>query len=349
VGPHGADAPFDGGLARLTLDGRLQRGAERLLDHARPLSGAAALLHVPSGRLLVWAEVGADGGHSVITRPAPSASVFKIVTSAALLETGRVTPQSEVCVAGGMRQIERRHLEAPRSGKIACGPFGLALGHSRNAVYAQLVTRHLLRDDLARMAQNFGFNDYVPFDVPVRVGTLELPYGDLELARTAAGFENVSLSPLGGAYLAYQVASAGQRRSLHIVEQAGEYQRPAHPRRLGQTMRPFTAYQLMRMMEVTVHGGTSMEAFTDEHGMSVLKDIRVAGKTGTLKPSPSAPTTSWFVGFAPSRRPEVVVSVVLNNRSVWRSKANELARDLLLGYFAGRRGIEDPLALLAAR
>jgi cell division protein FtsI/penicillin-binding protein 2 len=79
--------------------------------------------------------------------------------------------------------------------------------------------------------------------------------------------------------------------------------------------------------------------------VSVLRDIRVAAKTGTLKPFATAPTTSWFVGFAPSRRPEVVVSVMLNNRDVWRSKANEVARDLLLGYFAGRglRGIEDPL------
>jgi penicillin-binding protein A len=43
--------------------------------------------------------------------------------------------------------------------------------------------------------------------------------------------------------------------------------------------------------------------------------------------------TSWFVGFAPSRSPEIVVSVMLENGPTYRRKANELARDLLRTYF----------------
>jgi cell division protein FtsI/penicillin-binding protein 2 len=93
---------------------------------------------------------------------------------------------------------------------------------------------------------------------------------------------------------------------------------------------------------VTVHSGTSLGAFTDERGMSYLGAIRVAGKTGTLQPDRAGPITSWFAGFAPSAHPEIVVSVLLQNGPVWRTKANALARDLLRVYFKGRRGVSAP-------
>jgi len=136
------------------------------------------------------------------------------------------------------------------------------------------VTRHLTRTDLELRANLFGFNADVPFDIPVRLGNLELPYGDLELARTAAGFENVTLSPLGAAYLAEQVASGGEKRRLHVVARTENFSAPPRGRVLGSSMRPWTARQLTRMMEVTVQGGTSYEAFADDNGQSVLKDIR---------------------------------------------------------------------------
>jgi cell division protein FtsI/penicillin-binding protein 2 len=74
--------------------------------------------------------------------------------------------------------------------------------------------------------------------------------------------------------------------------------------------------------------------------------MRVSGKTGTLRPEANEGMTSWFIGFAPSQNPEVVISVMLENGAVWRQKANELARDLLRNYFHahGRPWISDPLA-----
>ncbi len=88
------------------------------------------------------------------------------------------------------------------------------------------------------------------------------------------------------------------------------------------------------MLEVTVETGTCRGAFTAPDGKRYLPSIRVAGKTGTLRPEQGEDTmTSWFVGFAPSRNPEIVVSVMLVNGHTYRRKANELARDLLRSYF----------------
>ena len=111
-------------------------------------------------------------------------------------------------------------------------------------------------------------------------------------------------------------------------------------------MSPLAARRIRRMMEVTVHSGTSLEAFTAKDGSSYLGGIRAAGKTGTLRPVSLGPTTSWFIGFAPSRAPEIVVAVMLENSPVWRRKANHVARDVMRAYFVDRPGVTHPLKSL---
>jgi penicillin-binding protein A len=325
--------------AVLTLDPALQRAAERLLARARPVAGGAILVHAQSGQLLAFADL--PRGEVLLRKTAPAASLFKLVTTAALIERARVEPQRRVCIDGGIRRIERKHLEPPRTGVAICSAFRGALGHSRNAVYAQLVTRHLMRSDLIELGERFGFNRFVPFDAArVSAGTLDVPYNDLEFARTAAGFRGSKLGVLGAVQLAAIVANGGQTLPLSILESTRE-QEPA-----ARVIDAATAAELRRMMEVTVHSGTSLDAFSERPGKPYLPGIRVAGKTGTLQPEASDPTSSWFVGFAPSQKPEVVVGVLVQNGQVWRQRANELARDLLRAYFAnkGQPGVSDPLA-----
>jgi peptidoglycan glycosyltransferase len=349
ISPTGVTAPTTSGAqARLTVDPSLQRTAETLLARADPVSGAVVAADARTGRILIWADRRRGGGRpgTVLSeRQAPAASLFKIITTAALLERGHVHPQKRVCWSGGEHGIWRRHLAAPQRGKIQCGPFGQALGYSRNAVFAQLATSNLMHADLVDTIEQFGFNAPVPFDATVKLGVASVPVDDLGFARTAAGFENSTLSPLGALSLAYDVAAGGQAIRLHIVEQAGSYSAPAKRQLVRRVMSQHTAANLRWMMEVTVHSGTSLEAFSDDSGQSYLGKVRVAGKTGTLQESSQGPTTTWFIGFAPSRDPRVVVSVLLENGAVWRRKANQVARDVLRAYFAqqGVHGVSHPL------
>ncbi|HEX2670899.1 MAG TPA: penicillin-binding transpeptidase domain-containing protein [Polyangiaceae bacterium] len=353
-----------GGDAVLTLDSDLQRAASKILTNANPVRGGMVVLDAHSGKILAWAETARDGRrHQVLTTSrVPAASVFKLVTTAALFETTSLSPKEQVCIAGGAHGIERRHLDPPRGDGVECSPFAYAIGYSKNAVFAQLATHRLLRNGLLDTAQALGFNGLVPFDVEVPVGTLEVPYGDLDFARTAAGFQGSTLSPLGGAYLASVIARGGQAIRIRMIEPSPE---SAHDEAddagnshdddksssddaqvVGRVLKPLTASRLRRMMEVTVRSGTCRRAFSDPSGRPYLGNMRVSGKTGTLRPESSDGMTSWFIGFAPSQNPEVVISVMLENGNVWRHKANELARDVLRSYFHahGRPWISDPLA-----
>jgi cell division protein FtsI/penicillin-binding protein 2 len=333
--------------SELGLDSDLSRAATRLLEQARPVEGAAVAVDVRTGRILAWSETRRNGlrGSVITSAKVPAASVFKLVTTAALLEAGGVQPSDRVCTSGGVKSIERRHLDSPRGGEQTCAPFSQALGHSRNAVYAQLVTQRLSRQNLIDVAERLGFNSVVPFDWPVPVGALRVPYNDLEFARTAAGFQGSTLSPLGGAYLASLIADGGVARRLWLHRPEPD---PTATEALPElrVLRASTARRLTRMMEVTVHSGTSRHVFSDESGRSLLPGIRVAGKTGTLRPGTRGETTSWFIGFAPSQRPEIAVSVMLENGAVWRQRAAEVARDVLRVYFhrKGASNVVDPLA-----
>ena len=343
-----------GGDAVLTLDPELQRAASKILAAANPVRGGMVVLDARTGKILTWAESARDGRHHQVltTSRVPAASVFKLVTTAALFETTSLSPKEQVCISGGSHGIERRHLDAPRGDAIDCSPFAYAIGYSKNAVFAQLATHRLLRNGLVDTAQALGFNGLVPFDIEVPVGTLDVPYGDLDFARTAAGFQGSTLSPLGGAYLASVIANGGQAIRIRMTEPSTEVgDEPAEDATngdraevVGRVLKPLTAARMRRMMEVTVRSGTCRHAFSDPSGRPYLGNMRVSGKTGTLRPEANEGMTSWFIGFAPSQNPEVVISVMLENGAVWRQKANELARDLLRSYFHthGRPWISEP-------
>ena len=328
-------ADSTGQSVELGLDEELQKELEKILSRAQAISGAATLVDARTGQVLAAAELGDQKSGSLLFDPiAPAASVFKLVTTAALYEKTQVTPMTRVCTHGGNRGIEREHLTPAKGSGTVCGKFAHALGVSRNAVYAQLATQKLLRADLLEVAENMGFGATLQLDIRGKLGTLDVPYNDLEFARTAAGFENSQLSVFGGAQLALVIASGGLRRSMHFrsTEPAGEEHR---------VLSKQTARRIRNAMEVTIHSGTARSSFVDERGRSTVGPVQVAGKTGTLKPHADGPTSSWFVGFAPSEDPRVVVSVLLQNPDKWHRRGHEVGRDLLKAYLAAI-GVRQP-------
>ena len=318
-----------GNRLELGLDQKLQLEVEQALTRSKAIAGAALLVDPNSGQILAAAEIGSDPRGSLLFDPvAPAASVFKLVTTIALYERTSVTPLTQVCTKGGLRDIERAHLSPARGPDAICTKFAHALGVSRNAVYAQLATEQLMRTDLEEVANILGFGGPLTLDHSAKVGEVEIPYNDLEFAKTAAGFKNSRLSALGAAHIALSIAREGTSIPMHFTRAPG----PASPSRV---MSVRTARRLRDAMEVTIHSGTARSSFVDAHGKSTVGPVQVAGKTGTLQETPGGPTTSWFVGFAPSENPSIIVSVVLQNPVKWHRRGHEVARDLLRSYLAG--------------
>jgi penicillin-binding protein A len=347
-----ATAPAHGERkAELTLTTKYQRAAVAALRGGHVPEGAVVMTEVKTGKVLAWASVVEDGPARDVAAEAtaPSASVFKIVTATALVESG-LGPNTRQCYSGGEHALRAIDIVDDKKRDKWCATMTQAMGRSLNAVFARLASKNLDRDKLGGVASRYGYNQELPFDVKVAQSSLTFPEDDLGFARTAAGFWNSTMSPFQAINIAMTVANGGEMVRLFVVDSVkddvGEiYKGPAGRQVVRRVMEESTASQITTMMENTVESGTSYRSFHDRNGKPYLPDIRVAGKTGTLtKPAQDGPYYTWFVGFAPSRKPEVAISVMVANHLKWRVKATNVACDMLRVYFAdkGAPGVRDP-------
>jgi penicillin-binding protein A len=347
----------DGAQAELTLEPRLQDTADDILRNFQIPYGAAVVISVPDGRVLALAgrsavspELGPE--ELALHAWAPAASVFKIVSAAALISEGGLHADSRVCYHGGVSSVLLDNLvNIPRI-DTSCGTLAYGLSKSQNAILAKLASIHLTGDQMERVARSLGFGQPIPFDIPVEPSHVDIPNGNrLEFARMAAGFWHSTLSPLHGALLAAAVANHGEMPAPRIIERAtgSEGQTVAidtpSPRIV---MSVGVAAEVGAMMELTTRMGTARTTFNDRRGRPLLP-VSVAGKTGTL----SAQTDkgyvgySWFIGYAPVEHPQIAFAVVLGNHASWRIKAPYVGRALVAAYLAGAKQRGNGPRLLA--
>ena len=358
----GVAAPTDAGTARLTLDPDLQRTALALMTAHHLPEAAAVLMDVTDGRLLVYASHVDQGPARDLCAEAraPSASVFKIVTAAALIEDAHLGADTRQCYSGGEQRINAVDLVDDPQRDRWCATLATAMGRSINTVFARLAKVHLAPPQLDAMARRFGYAQPLAFDVPVQPSELRVPSEPLDFARTAAGFWNSTLSPLAAAEISAIVARGGDavRPSLvdKVISNAGAVVWSApDPSPMRRVVARETAEQLGVMMERTVSEGTSWHAFHDSRGTAFLPGVAVAGKTGTLTDAETHRYYTWFTGFAPARpepgERQVAVAVLVVNGPAWQIKANVLARDVLRAYFASRgaQGVTRPPITSIAR
>jgi len=352
VRPTKVTAPLpEGRVAELTLDPVLQRSVRAEMEGYRIPRSGVVMMEVKTGRVLAYASYVAEGEKVDVNvrAEAPAASVFKVVTGAALIEKAGLGADTEQCYHGGKSRISPDELEDnPRRDKW-CATLGIAMGRSINVVFARLAQKHITPEDLTAVGGAFGFGAPVPFAVPNQAPELKLPADPVEFARASAGFYHSTLSPLAAVGLAQTVGNGGVTLEPRIVaavmkdrEVLWKDDRP--PRTVRRAVKPETAAELTRMMLQTVANGSAFKSFHDASGTSFLPDIAVAGKTGTLGDPDGSHLYTWFIGFAPADAPEVAVSALVVNTPSWQIKAPQLARDALRAYFAkkGKKGVTAP-------
>jgi len=324
--------------AVLTLHAGLDGHVSRLLDAYDVPFGGVVAVEPATGRLLAYvshssAEPGARD--QVLDASAPSASVFKVVTSAALLDQG-VQPDTTTCYHGGFSALKPSELADNPKLDRACVSLTSALGSSLNVVFVKLSLKHLDAQKLTRYASAFGFGQSLPFEAPTEPSRLDVPAEPVEFARTAAGFWHMHMSPLHAAMIAATIANQGKMMRPHIidhiVDDTGHTVSRTEPELHRAVIERRTAEQVAKMMRATVTHGTARKIFYDSHGNPFLPGIAVAGKTGTLSKERPYRGYTWWVGFAPADKPTIAVAALVVNSPKWRIKASFVAREALHYY-----------------
>ena len=345
-------SPLPHGLtAELTLHPALQRGVSAVLDRYEIPEAGVVLMNIKTGDLLAYASrVNGQEPFDVNARAeAPAASIFKLITAAALLEKPGVNAQTEQCYRGGQSRIRADELRDDPALDRWCASLSMAMGRSINVVFARLARKWLTPEGLTATASAFGFGAPTPFDVPTEAPRAELPADSLEFARAAAGFWHTSLSPLAAASIAQTVANAGLTYKPRIVRAVLDgderlWQAPTEATIVRRAMPARAAHELTTMMLQTVASGSAYKAFRTPRGTPYLPHVSVAGKTGTLTRHEEDRHYTWFVGFAPADKPEVAVAALTVNTAKWHIKGPQLGREVLRAYFAerGYPGVTPP-------
>jgi peptidoglycan glycosyltransferase len=278
----------------------------------------------------------------------PPGSTFKVITTAAALDSGKYTPSSTFTDPGTF--LEYGQAIHNDSGERFPGSFdlGFALTKSINTVFAQIGATLCPRDRCPLLQQamaRFGFyrapqiglpsNQVVASGLadPDHPGRLLPQNGRLDPARTAIGQYTLQVTPLQMAMVAAAIANAGvlMRPSLvdRVVGPGGRTITTTKPASDGRAVSATAASELATMMGNVVKDGTGTAA--------ALAGVSVAGKTGTAQTSRPGLNDAWFIAFAPQQNPKIAVAVVVEGTPQYGGQvAAPIARKIIQAYLKSR-------------
>lgn len=344
-----AEIPYvpNGTSLILTIDRDLQAAVEGLLDQAMTdygaQNGTIIVMNPRNGEIMAMATTprlnlnefwtyGDSFDQSYEFNPAISmqyepGSVFKVLTMAAGLDTGIITPNTpfydsgSIIVGDVLIQNWDRRPWGPQD-MIGC------LQHSLNVCHAWISTT-LGKETFYDYMNRFGIGRPTGVDLAGEApGRLKVP-GDadwypVDLGTNAFG-QGVAVSPIQMMMAASAIANGGYMVTPHVLygmvsegRQININMEPA-----GMPIRMETAYTLSQMLAISLE---------NEASLALVPGYRVAGKTGTAEIPvngyyDSSQTNVSFIGWGPVDDPQFMIYVWLNRPSVsiW---ANDTAAPL---------------------
>jgi penicillin-binding protein 2 len=315
---------------QLTIDLELQRAAEEALGTRK---GAVVAIDPRNGAVLAlaswptydpnifttriteaqWQQLqGADKPFlNRALQAFPPASTFKIVTTAAAIESGNYSPNAVLPTSAYVQVGGIRFGEWNRAG---FGPLGFtgALSQSANTFFYQVGMR-IGGPTLSEMARRFGFGRKTGIEIAAEENpglvpdatwkreTLDTPWvvGDVINMSIGQGF--MRSTPLQVANMFTVVANGGYRVTPHLLKDNEEHRNWKESIELSDA----TIDVLRRGLRQAVASGTA-------RALNVSHIPPVAGKTGTAE-APPGPSHAWFGGYAPADNPEIVVVTFAEN------------------------------------
>lgn len=352
----------------LSIDMDLQTAAEEALGEE---FGAIVVVDVRNGDVLAmasrptfdpadfvkgidakrWSELLNDKNYPLINRAtqglyAPG-SVFKMVPLAAAMKEGVFDPDTTVHCPGSYRLGTHTYRCWKRGGHGSVN-MRSALVHSCDVYFYRLAEK-LGIDTFAKYMTAFGFGQPTGIGIEERIGVapsrqwkqerFKKPWYKGETIVSAIGQGYVSTTPLQVAMMTASIANGGTLLTPRLVVKevafSGEATVNNIPPRGHLPVDDRTLALIREAMTGVVNdpGGTGRG--------SRLKDIKVAGKTGTAQVISLDSQTdakkhmdhAWFTSYAPADNPEIAVTVVVEHGGKGGAVAAPLAKKIIEYYF----------------
>ncbi|QKD79531.1 MULTISPECIES: peptidoglycan D,D-transpeptidase FtsI family protein [Actinomyces] len=321
-------ASTPGATVTLTLDPDLQVLAQQAIDKVVTAQGAewgcCVVMEPSTGKVLVMADsravdpgdptasAGRDLGARCVEAVFEPGSVGKVVTFAAALEEGAVTPEETWTVPYSWTSANGQTFIDSHPHGVERLTTAQVLAESSNVGTVQIGER--VADDVRHAyMERFGWGARSGIELPGESAGLLTPpskWDDRTRYTTMFG-QGIAGTALQSAQVLATVANNGVRVAPRVIDSwtaaDGTVTRQAQPEGV-RVMSEATAKTLTDMLVgVTQEGGTAEEASIDGY--------LVAGKTGTTEIISEDATVASFVGFTPAHDPAIAAAVIVNKPS----------------------------------
>jgi len=379
---------FPGNNLTLTIDFDLQKVAEEAFQEK---TGALIAMDPKNGRVLAMVSkpsfdpdtfarnISSEEWKSLVENPFsplqnkgiqgqyPPGSVFKIITAIAGLETGVITPNTQLtckgvypygdrdfrCYKEGGHGTITLHRAIVESCDIYFYQVGLKVGVDAIAHYAN----ELGLGRLTGIALPHEKSGIVP-STPWKKKRLGAPWYSGETLSLSVGQGYINTTPLQLLMLISAVANGGKLYLPQVVEKVENI--------YGNTLKDYPPVEVAQadISEKTLHfvQEALMGAVNDPHGTGwacALKDFKVAGKTGTAQVIKMAQDFkkgdmdrmplkfkdhAWFVAYAPFEDPIIAVVVLVEHGGYGGAAAAPIAKRVIEKYLALEQMVSSKMA-----
>ncbi len=327
----------------LTIDRPLQRAAEeeawRAVQHTKAESATIIVADPYSGALLAVGQYPRpnlndyraiqehlkkwDALDFAVERSYEPGSVFKVVTMAAAVDAGKVTPQT-VFHDVGTFQVPGRTVWNWNRGAWGDQSMIGCLQHSLNTCLAWVAVDRLGKQPFYDYLQAFGFGRPTGVDLGGELaGYYRAPgtkyWSHSDWASQAFG-QAIDVTPMQMIAAASAIANGGYLVTPHVLqyEVVDDRAYPYHPDPPPQVISAQASRTMRQMLTESLKG---------ESSAALVDGYSVAGKTGTAEIAVqgagyiTSATNASFVGWFPAEKPQYVIYVWLERpkTSIWAS------------------------------
>ena len=329
-------------VIQTTIDISLQNYLTEKLDRKNSSKIGIVVMNPENGRIL--ASVGYDKPDPLknpcIDNAFPAASLFKIVTAAAAIETCSLNPDSELTFNGRKHTLYKFQLTEKTTKYTNNISLRDAFAKSVNPVFGKLGALYLGKEKLESYAKAFGFYRIINFEIFLPPSLTVLSDEPYQIAEIACGFnKRTRITPVHGALMAAAILNQGRLIEPTIVDritdEKGVELYRSRPAVIDQAFSPKTSNVLRELMQATIRSGTARRDFRRYQKDKILSRLEIGGKTGTINNRTDDLKYDWFVGYAEEKGGEgkIVLSVLVAHQKYIGTRAAQYATMAFKKYF----------------